>query len=101
MIFSPEIVNLSSGLVHERASCAEREFGAIDTLWVLLLPCASASLNVFGADWQVSVVSMSFITDCSALLSGSGKYLPPVSVAILFRRAWSSGCDRPVLNPIT
>ena len=39
-------------------------------------------MNVLGADWQVSVVSISFMTDCSAEASGSGKYAPPVSDAI-------------------
>ena len=71
--FSPEIVKRSSGLVHESASWADRELRASFTLWALLLPWASTSLNVFSDDRHVSVVSISFITDCSALLSGSGK----------------------------
>jgi hypothetical protein len=69
----PEIVNLSSGLVHDSASCADLDLEPIFTVCALLLPCASESLNVFGGVWHESVVSISFITDWSALLSGSGK----------------------------
>ena len=86
-ILRPEIFNRSSELAHESVSCADLEVLAIVTLWDFVLPWASPSLNVLGADWHVSVVSISFITAWSALLSGSGKYLPPVSLAIFARRA--------------
>ena len=40
------------------------------------------SENALSDDWHVSLVWISFMTDWSALESGSGKYAPPVSAAI-------------------
>ena len=100
-IFRPEILNRSSELVHESASCADLEVLAIVTLWDFVPPWASTSLNVFGADWHVSVVSISFITAWSALLSGQ-REVPSTCVARDLREARLIVRQRrPELNPTT